>query len=45
MKIWLYVALILSVNLYTPSSAQAQATKYPVVLVHGFLGFGELVGN
>ncbi len=44
MKIWLYVALVLLVNLYTPSSAQAQATKYPVVLVHGFLGFDDILG-
>ncbi|NQY38342.1 MAG: triacylglycerol lipase [Alteromonadaceae bacterium] len=44
MKVCLYVALVLLVNLYTPSSAQAQATKYPVVLVHGFLGFDDILG-
>ena len=44
MRICLYVALALLVNLYTPSSAQAQATKYPVVLVHGFLGFDDILG-
>lgn len=45
MKIYIpVVTLLLLFNLFTPPNAHAQATKYPVVLVHGLMGFDDTLG-
>lgn len=45
MKIYIpVVTFLLLLNLFTPSNVHAQTTKYPVVLVHGILGFDDALG-
>jgi triacylglycerol lipase len=44
MKIYISVVLFILLNLFTPLNANAKATKYPVVLVHGLMGFDDILG-
>lgn len=44
MKTWLTVISLLLISLFYPAQSDAAATKYPVVLVHGFMGFDDALG-
>lgn len=44
MKTWLTVTALLFLCLFYPAQSHAASTKYPVVLVHGFMGFDDALG-
>lgn len=44
MKTWLTVISLLLISIFYPAQSDAAATKYPVVLVHGFMDFDDAFG-
>ncbi|MCE9685052.1 triacylglycerol lipase [Shewanella sp. AS16] len=45
MKAWICTSLVIILSLFNPAQAEdTQATRYPIVMVHGLFGFNDIWG-
>ncbi|NRD73386.1 triacylglycerol lipase [Shewanella sp. VB17] len=44
MKTWLNIISLILLSLFYPTQSHAAATQYPVILIHGFMGFDDAFG-